>query len=140
MRLKEVYDARMRTRQLVKRQIANLEHGDIRAMGPIESADWLNRKYISPKATNPYIERVIELMRAALGGENVDFDACGARGGAGGCYWIDPATVSDAEFARAFASASDRAMSEFRDRIRFGGKPRIYDYAINRTGLELALE
>lgn len=140
MRLKDVYDARMRTRKLVKQQIAHLESGNIRVMGPIETADWMNRKYISPKATNPYIERVIELMYEALGEKSVGFDACGARGGAGGCYWIDPDEVSEQAFAEAFENASNTAMAEHRDRIRFSGKPRIYDYAINPTGLELSLE
>jgi len=139
MRLADVYEARMSTRRLVKQQIAHLASGDIRAMGPVESADWINRTHISPKATNPYIERVVELVREALGEGNVDFDACGARGGAGGCYWIDPDRTSEEEFAEAFFAASKTAMAEYKDSIRFGGEPRIYDYAINPTGLELSM-
>jgi hypothetical protein len=139
MRLRDVYEARMRTRQLVQEQIASLENGTIARMGPVESEDWKNRTVISPKATNPYIERVIERMRESLGADNVDFDACGARGGAGGCWWIDPDRTSDDAFAEAFVQASEAAMEECKGRIRFVGRPRVYDYRINDVGLEMAV-
>ncbi|OPZ31619.1 MAG: hypothetical protein BWZ02_00126 [Lentisphaerae bacterium ADurb.BinA184] len=140
MRLASVYEARMRTRRLVQEQIANLEGGTIERMGPVESADWLNRCAISPKATNPYIERVVELVRQALAPARVDFDASGARGGAGGCFWIDPDDVPAADFADAFDRACRTAMDECRGRIRFEGEPHLYDYAINDRGMEIGLE
>jgi hypothetical protein len=130
----------MRSRQLVQEQIRDLEAGRIEALGARESADWINRTAISPKATNPYIEHVIAEMRRALGAERVGFDACGARGGAGGCWWVTPEDVPPDVFERAFAEVSARALERFQDTIRFEGAPRVYDYAINDVGLKLDLE
>ncbi|MFC1735495.1 hypothetical protein ACFL1X_05220, partial [Candidatus Hydrogenedentota bacterium] len=140
MRLKEVYDARMSTREIIKKQIRNLEKGTIDRMGPLESKDWTNRCAISPKATNPYIERVVELVREALGPNNVDFDASGARGGAGGCFWINPERISDELFEQEFKRVSKIAMDQYRGRIRFEGEPRVYDYEINDVGLVIEIQ
>lgn len=139
MRLAPVYEARMLSRALVKEQIKNLEHGRVSAMGAVESEDWKNRCVISPRATNPYIERVIELMRKVPGFENTGFDACGARGGAGGCWWIDTAKINDVIFERIFVKKSKEAMAEFKDRIRFEGEPRVYDYKMNEKGVVVEL-
>ena len=135
MRLKSVYDARMRSREIVEDQIHHLESGNIAAMGPLESEDWINRTRISPKATNPYVEQVLALVREGLPDQQIDFDACGARGGAGGCWWIDPDTLLPEVFELAFTGASLQAIDELKDRIRFEGTPHVYDYALNDTGI-----
>lgn len=137
MRLQDVVRARANTRALVEQQLQNLQQGRIRDMGAIEHMDWHNRKTISPKATNPYVENVIARVRTRLGPDHAWFDACGARGGAGGCWWIDPDTVTDEAFAAAFLESSRAAMETFRDKIRFEGEPRIYDYKLNDVGLAL---
>lgn len=139
MRLAPVYEARMSSRQIVRQQIQNLESGQIAAMGPLETADWENRRKISPKATNPYIEDVIRRMRSVPGCESIGFDACGARGGAGGCWWINPAEMTDARFHDIFREQSLKAMEQHRNRIRFEGEPHVYDYEINDQGVVLEL-
>jgi len=140
MRLRDVCEARVRSKEIVKKQIENLEWGRIEAMGPLEWEDWANRRIISPKATNPYIEMVVNLIRETLGEENIYYDACGARGGAGGCFWINTAEISESGFERAFMEASSEAIEMHKNRIKFEGRPRIYDYAINNRGLEIEIE
>lgn len=137
MGLSRVRQARVNTTEIGRIQAEAMRAADIQKFGMLEGEDYKNRVTICPAGDNEYVRSVNGRLIKELGKGAFYYDVSGARGGAGGCYWLNTAIVKRPVFVEAFLRISKEEQARLRATFDFGGEPRIYDYKLNDKGIDL---
>ncbi len=139
MGLAKVRQARRNTTDIGRLQVETMKKGDIQGFGRLEGEDYSNRITICPAGDNEYIRSVNTRLVDELGKDAFYYDVTGARGGAGGCYWINTKKINKAVFIEAFLRISKEEQVRLKGTFQFGGEPKIYDYCLNKKGIEVEI-
>jgi hypothetical protein len=112
---------------------ANLEHGDVRALGSATTRNFSGPiQTIIPAATNAFTEALIAATRAHFGADFWGFWMLGGMSGGGMGFIFAPDRKGEAQrFLRAEMS---RLRAALRTSLPFAMEPVVYDFAINANG------
>jgi len=141
MGLSAVQEARVKTARIGELQTDLIKQGKVKEFGQLEGQDYPQRTAICPAGDNDYIKRVNDLLCSEVGDEGFDYDTSGARGGAGGCYWINSdGSMVKSDFETMFIAQSWQGIRELGNKFTFEGKPRIYDWRLNHEGVRFNIK
>jgi hypothetical protein len=117
---------------------ANLERGDVHALGAATTRNFAGPiQTIIPAATNAFTERLIAATRANLGSDFWGFWMLGGMSGGGMGFMVAPGRKAE---ARPFLQAEmSRLHAELKTSLPFAMEPVVYDFAVNPIGTTASL-
>jgi hypothetical protein len=113
--------------------VADLERGDVRALGAATTRNFAGPlQTIIPAATNAFTEALIAATRIRFGGDFWGFWMLGGMSGGGMGFIVSPHRKPEAQqFLKAEMSRLRHAL---RTSLPFAMEPVVYDFAINANG------
>ena len=133
LKLENEWHARMEAGGILRGIVAALRDGDIARVAELTTRNFFGPiQTIIPWASTAYTERLIDDIRAALGGKFRGFVMLGGMSGGGMGFWVDPAAKDEARGI--ILDIMQRAKSALEHALPFAMDPVVYDFTINEDG------